>query len=236
MLKGSFKPKLKAFFLALLRVAAASSLLAAVVLYHDDLKRIDIQEMTAVMPSAGTAAAVVIVIYLIKSLTFVIPASVIYIAVGMSFPVPQALLVNLAGICAEVTATYFLGRLLGGSGVEKILQKTKGGKKLVGLKDKGGRSFVFLLRLSPLPLDLSSLFLGASRFPFAPYLLMSLLGVMPRVAALTAFGRGMYEYVPAKYIIAVGMAVIFAAILAKRFVKGKSPSKISAPCRKSRQK
>ncbi len=198
---------------ALLRVTVSAALFAAVVINYDRLTLIDVRAITAQSDTRFAAVAAVLVVYLFKALTMVLPASVIYVAVGMSFPALPALLINFAGITLEVAATYLLGRLLGGGSVLRILEKSKSGEKLLGLKRGGKNSFVLLLRLSPLPIDLSSLFLGASRFPFGPYLLMSLLGVMPRVALLTVLGFGIYEYIPTDFIVAAALAAIPAGLV-----------------------
>lgn len=58
---------------------------------------------------------------------FIISASMIYISVGMAFPTPSAIAINLAGIALEITATYLLGWFLGGEYVEKRLKGSKAG-------------------------------------------------------------------------------------------------------------
>ena len=77
-------------------------------------------------------------IYVVKALLFVIPASLVYIAVGqvMSImladapfsPMWVAVPLNLVGIILELTATYLLGMFLGGQTVEKLLTKNKNGQ------------------------------------------------------------------------------------------------------------
>jgi len=226
-LKKSDRVKLRAFLSALIRVAVSAVLFAAVAINYDRLTAIDVRAITAQSATQSAAVGAVLFVYLVKALTMVLPASVIYVAVGMSFPTLPALLINFAGICLEVTATYLLGRLLGGESVEKILKKSKGGEKLLGLKRKGKCSFVFLLRFSPLPLDLSSLFFGASRFPFGSYFFMSLLGVMPRVALLTVLGFGIYEYIPTDAVIVAALIAIpagFIVWLAKQHLTGRKAS------------
>lgn len=132
----------------------------------------------------------------------------------MVFPAWQAILINFAGICIEVTATYFLGKFLGGESVEKLIKKQKNGEKLLNFKRKGKYTFVFLLRLFPLPLDFGSLFLGASDFPFPAYFAMSLLGLMPRVAVFTVLGYGIYNLIPMKMIIIAVLCAIPAVLIA----------------------
>ncbi|MBQ5640173.1 MAG: PqqD family protein [Ruminococcus sp.] len=52
----------------------------------------------------------------------------------MAFPHVTACLISLVGIILEVTVTYFLGGFLGGPYVNKLLSKTKPGKKVLEMK------------------------------------------------------------------------------------------------------
>ena len=70
-------------------------------------------------------------VYFVKSVLFVIPASLIYVSIGMAFDWPTACLINMGGILLEVFTTYLLGRFLGGNRVEQLLRKKKGGEKVI---------------------------------------------------------------------------------------------------------
>lgn len=58
-----------------------------------------------------------------------IPASLVYISVGMAFSPLTAVLVNIAGILVEFTASYLFGLFLGGDYINKMMQKQKYGKR-----------------------------------------------------------------------------------------------------------
>ncbi len=163
--------------------------------------------------SIYTAALVVMGVYCVKAVTLVVPASLVYISVGMAFPTPVALLINCLGIMAESTITYFMGKFLGGDRVDKMLRDKKGYEKLEKFRDKGKYPFVFLLRFASFPIDLGSLFFGASSFPLLTYLTMYLEGTLPRVIVLTVLGEKAYELIPMKYIVtAVFIALPVAAL------------------------
>ena len=104
---------------------------------------------------------------------------------------PTACLINMGGILLEVFTTYLLGRFLGGNRVEQLLRKKKGGEKLLNLDLQDKPGFIFLVRFVPaFPIDftsLSSAHLQSHGF-FPLYLLMSLLGLAPRVIAFTILG------------------------------------------------
>ncbi|MBQ7596156.1 MAG: VTT domain-containing protein, partial [Clostridia bacterium] len=163
------------------------------------------------------AAAVFMVlgVYLLKSVVFVVPASLIYIAVGMAFDTKLALIVNCVGIMIEITATYIMGKILGKDAVTKKLSKTKAGEKLLNMQAKSQNLLIFTIRMSGLPIDFSSLFMGAFDFKFLPYFMFSLLGILPRVILFTIIGDRFYDLIPMKYIVT---AVIIIIPLAAAYV------------------
>ena len=111
----------------ILRCAVAITLLVIAVVNYDRLTKIDMRALVDGAGSTAAAVAVIIGVYAVKSVLFIIPASMIYISVGMAFPTPSAIAINLAGIALEITATYLLGWFLGGEYVEKRLKGSKAG-------------------------------------------------------------------------------------------------------------
>lgn len=196
------------------KIAVVLIILTVVILNYDTLTHIDVRAIVENAPSIYAAAALVTGIFFLKSLLFVIPASLIYISVGMAFSPVTAILVSLAGIAVEVSATYLLGRFLGGNAVNKFLSKSKNGQKLLE-KDVGNKfSVLFIMRFSGLPIDFTSLFLGASGCRFPVYILSSLAGIMPRVILFTILGDKIYDLIPMEIIIKAVICVLPAAVIA----------------------
>ena len=113
----------------ILRCAVATALLIIAVVNYDKLTKIDMRALVAGAGSTAAAVAVIIGVFAVKSVLFIIPASMIYIYVGMAFPTASAIAINLAGIALEITVTYLLGWFLGGEYVEKRLKGSKAGDK-----------------------------------------------------------------------------------------------------------
>lgn len=179
------------------RIIVSVVIIAVIIWKYDDLKHIDVRALIDGTSSLLAAAAAVWGVYLLKSLVFVVPASLIYIAVGMAFPPLTAVAINALGILIEVCSTYLFGVILGGPYVINKLEKAKYGDKILELHGKGKLSAIFAIRVLPVfPIDLVSLFLGAVRMRFLPYLLLSLGGILPRVILFTVLGDGIYDYIP----------------------------------------
>lgn len=194
--------------LALLRAAVAMVIFVLAVINYEKLKNIDVRALVEASAGIVSAIATILGIYFIKSVLFIIPASLIYISVGMAFTPFEAILINLIGIIIEISVTYLLGIFLGGDYVNKLLAKSKGGKKILEAKINSRLSVLLPVRALPVfPIDFVSLFLGASRCPFIKYFFASVIGIMPRVILFTILGDGIYDYIPIHLIIKL---VIFA--------------------------
>lgn len=215
--------KNKSTLMALLRVAIAMIIFAAAVIYYDELKNIDVRAIVEGSSSVYLAVATIWGIYFVKSVLFIIPASLIYISIGMAFSPVTACLISLVGIIIEVTGTYFLGRFLGGDYVEKLLRKSKGGQKILDMKLNDNFPALLGIRALPVfPIDFVSLFWGASKCKFPRYFLASVIGIMPRVVLFTILGDGIYDYIPIHLIIKIVIFTIPVAsvvYLIRHFIK-----------------
>ncbi len=205
----------------ILKILFAAALLCVIVLNYETLSNLDIRGLIASADSIALAVTVILGVYFVKSMVFVVPASLIYLAVGMAFDTWQAFAINTAGIMIEITCTYFLGRFLGKDAVTKKLSSNKAGEKLLNMKSKNKNLMIFTVRFTGIPIDFSSLFFGAFDFKFLPYFFMSLLGILPRVFLLTAVGDSFYELIPMKYLIIaviVAIPVATAAFFLKKVI------------------
>lgn len=199
----------------ILKAVFAVGLTAAIIINYDTLSNLDVRALIYSASSVTAAAFTVLGVYFLKSVVFVVPASLIYIAVGMAFDTKLALIINCAGIIIEITATYIMGKILGKDAVRRKLSKVKAGEKLLNMQSKSQNLMIFTIRITGLPIDFSSLFMGAFDFKFLPYFIFSLLGILPRVILLTIIGDRFYDLIPMKYIIT---AVIIIIPLAAAYV------------------
>lgn len=195
-MKENLKSGSRAIGLAM-RIIVAVFIIALIIWKYEDFKTMDIRGLVEASSSVLTAVLTILGIYLLKSMVFVIPASLIYIAVGMAFPAHWAILINAVGIFIEVSVSYLFGRIMGGDYVVNKLRKVKYGDKIIELQGKNKLSAIFLIRVLPVfPIDLVSLFLGAVKMKFSTYFLISIGGILPRVILFTILGDGLYDYVP----------------------------------------
>ena len=201
--------KTKSTVKALIRVAVAMIIFVLAVINYDKLKNIDIRALVDASSNMVIAILTIWGVYLTKSILFIIPASLIYISIGMAFPPLTASLISLVGIIIEVTVTYFLGLFLGGEYVNKQLAKTKPGKKILDMKLNDNFLALLPIRALPVfPIDFVSLFWGASKCGFGRYFFASVIGIMPRVVLFTILGDGIYDYIPIHLIVKIIICAI----------------------------
>ena len=212
----------------IIKILVAAAIFVTAIVNYDFLSNLDIRTLIAGASSIFIAELIILGVYAVKAVMMVVPASLIYISVGMAFDPKRAVIVNLLGIALEVTVTYFLGKFLGKDAVEKKIRSTKVGDKFFTMLDKNRNAAIFLMRFIPaFPIDFSSLFMGAFDFKFFPYLIFSVLGIAPRVIAFTVLGEGIYELIPMKYIVLAAICaipVVTAVLLVKKFVVKKKKS------------
>ena len=197
------------------KVAVSLSLFAVVLRYYNDLTHLDVRALADAAPSVLAAAGLVLCVYVLKGLVFVIPAALLYVPVGMAFSPGVAVAVNLAGVALEVTVSYLFGRFLGGEKVRAMLEKKKGGRKILEFQaQKTGAASVFGMRLLPVfPMEFVSRCLGASRFGFWRYLPLSVIGIAPRVILFTLLGDAAYDYIPIRLILILILIALPAAAI-----------------------
>ncbi|NLL16455.1 MAG: TVP38/TMEM64 family protein [Clostridiales bacterium] len=194
---------------ALIKAAVAMTLFFIAIFNYNDLRNVDVEGIVAKAGSIYSAAPVVLIIFFVKAVLFILPASLIYVAVGAALSPIDAVIINLLGIVLEVTATYLLGLFLGGAYVEKLLSKRKKTRKLLEMELQNKPLLLLGIRFLPVfPIDFVSLFYGASKANFLKYLLLSVAGLAPRVIAFTILGDAIFEKIPMHIIILVVICLI----------------------------
>ena len=84
------------------RVCVALVILILILVNYDRLTHIDMRALVKLAPNFASAVLMLLGVYFVKSVLFVIPASLIYVSIGMAFNWPTACLINMAGILLEV--------------------------------------------------------------------------------------------------------------------------------------
>lgn len=156
---------------------------------------ITVQTILSYTPESPFAAAIVILLlYALKSVSFVFPIAVLQIATGHLFQTPVALLINFLGRAVTLSIPYWVGRFSGSDLINSLQGKYP---KLKEMCDKQGQNPIFISFLLRtfcfLPGDAVSLYLGATRIPFTHYLTGGVLGTTLGVVLATILGSSITE-------------------------------------------
>lgn len=213
----------------LIRASVAMILFVTAIVNYDYLSNLDVEAILSSISNTGLIVAVVLLMYFVKGLIFVLPASVIYVAVGVILPSGLAVAINVTGIIIEVIVTYLLGRFLGGDYVRKFLSKKKAGQKILNTDFQNKKWLIFTTRLLPVfPIDFLSLFFGATNSSFPFYFILSVAGLSPRVILFTLIGDNLFKWIPMDKLIFIIICCIPTGViiyLVKKLVIDKKKSK-----------
>ena len=157
--------------------------------------RLDAKTLADWSPESPLLAALfLIALYAVKSMTVFFPLVVLYLAAGLLFPLPAALLVNLLGLAVCCTAPWLVGRFSAADTLERLRRKYPKLETVERLRRENRLLFALLTRaVGVLPGDVVSLYLGASGTPYGTYLSAGLLGGLPRIACATVLGGALWQ-------------------------------------------
>lgn len=127
--------------------------------------------------------------FALKSMSFVFPLTALFIAAGAVYPLPIAIIINIFGITVCFSIPYIVGRLAGEDAVEKISHKHKNLRKLIRYTNRNNLFASYLTRaVIIVPCDVGSILHGALKTPYKPYIIGSILGIMPELLVQTYIG------------------------------------------------
>ena len=150
---------------------------------------------------------VFLMLYALKGAILVVSAVMLYIAAGVIFPTWVAILVTYAGLVVSLSVGYFIGYKLGEHRVNKMIAKRK---RLAAFFHGGSENLVslcFAARLFPMSYGLVSMFFGALKVPFFRYMLMSLLGISPRMIPIVLAGAAITNPLSAEFLVPFGLSL-----------------------------
>ncbi len=147
-------------------------------------------ELASLTPkSTAAAAAVMLLLFALKSVTVVVYCGALYIASGIVFPLPLAIAVNLVGTAIMSSIPFFIGRSAVGDTVKRIAEKHPRVEEIQRLRRGNDLFLSFLVRIiGLLPSDPLSAYMGAMGTDYKEYLAGTMLGLLPSAIAFPIMG------------------------------------------------
>jgi uncharacterized membrane protein YdjX (TVP38/TMEM64 family) len=134
------------------------------------------------------AALFILFLYFTKSLSVLLPISVVYVLTGIVFPLVPALLLNTAGTLIVISIGYFIGYFSLSAYAEKMAKKYPKLKNIVEKQQKNGWFASYFLRVCPISCDLVSIYLGSVKLPLNKYYIAGIIGSVPGIVSATLLG------------------------------------------------
>ena len=162
-------------------------ILGTCLLYRDQFS---VENVLRISPQNMLLAALfMLLLFALKSLSVFMYCGILYIASGILFPLPAAVLVNLLGTVVMVSLPYWLGRQVGGELIDSIVRKYPKTAFLRQLQTENELFLSFITRIiNILPSDILSLYMGASGIHYGRYLLGSVAGMLLTIITFPIIG------------------------------------------------
>lgn len=175
------------------------------------------------------AALLLLLLFAVKSLSIFLYSGLLYAASGILFPLPVAILVNLAGTAIMVSIPYWLGKKLGNQAVQYILHRWPKFAMLHNLRSSSDFFFVLIVRLlGILSADVVSAYMGAVGIKYKEYLPACLLGFLTTCVLFPIMGMSISDIRSPQFLIAAGidLAVMLASCTAFHFYRKNTHTKL----------
>lgn len=136
------------------------------------------------------AAAVLFLFFALKSLTVVLPLTVLYLASGVLFSPIRALFISVCGLSITITIPYLIGRFNGKEVVKEIQKKYPKTKTIMEYQRENTFFACFITRIvGVLPGDIVSLYFGACETRYGVYLIGGIAGSLLSIVTTTILGE-----------------------------------------------
>lgn len=158
-------------------------------------------------------AAAFMGLFLLKSISFGLPFTLLYIGAGNIFPLGWALVVNVCGIVVNMQIPYLLGRFSGGTAVERLLGKFPKLGKFEAYSKDSALLFTFMVKfVGKVPHEITNALLGSLKIPYLSYMVGGVLGLLPTMVATTLVGKGLDNPDSPLFIISIVVVVMLLVV------------------------
>lgn len=187
-----------------------------VIRFRHNITHINIRHLRNYILSFGKYSTFAfILLYGLKPIVFIIPASLLSIIAGSIFGPVKALMFSLIGCFLSGTLAFYMSRFLGKSFVNKLLK----GKalKLNSDLEKHGFKIMLAMRLSFIfPYDALSFAAGLTKMKYYDFILGTMIGIVPEMLTYSFMGNNIKHPLSIKFIAPI-IAILLIAVAAHYF-------------------
>ena len=185
--------------------------------------RLSVSELLQYQPENKVLAILTMtVLFLMKSVDFLLHSGVLFAANGVMFPLPAAITLNVLEAGMMFTLSYFVGKIMGEPILSYISEKHPRIRRFAALPKKSELTAALILRAIGTPATMASLYMGAAGFRYGSYLVGSVIGMLPLMIAYTVMGVSVGDLSSPVFWIALassGVVSVIALFLPANIVK-----------------
>lgn len=154
---------------------------------------------------------VLIVLFAVKSFVPIYPTPTVCFLTGAMLPMYVSVPVNVVGFCVLLAIRYYAGVRFGAGKAWGLIRKNERLRRLIEQNGKGNPALLIILRLLPLvPVNTISGVYGSLDFGLGQFLLLSVIGYMPKIISFTFIGRNAFDPLSPEFIVPI-MVFAFAS-------------------------
>jgi uncharacterized membrane protein YdjX (TVP38/TMEM64 family) len=192
--------------------------------YRNILFSFNLAELRRFILGYGSMASIVfILLYSLKPIFIVIPASLLSVAAGSIYGPLTATSLSIIGCFFSSSLAFFLSKIFGKVFVENI----KGGNilKLQDQISKNGFYIILMMRLSVIfPYDALSYAAGLTKIKYSDFILATMVGTLPEIISYSIVGKHLGEPLSVQFILPLASLVVCAFIFTFTFKRMKEKS------------
>lgn len=167
-------------------------------------KLLELEEYIAHLDKVWQFFAAIMLLFAVKSFFPIYATSTVCFLSGVVLPVYLAIPVNVLGFVVLITIRYFCGRKFGAGGAWRVIRKTDKLKRLICQDGRGNPALLIALRLIPsIPVNSISGIYGSFKFGYWRFVLLSVIGFLPKIISFTLVGRNVYDPLSAGFLLPI---------------------------------
>ncbi len=210
-------------FGGLILIALSVAVLALLIsLQHEELWRwyvhvrqrlFELEEYIAHIDIAWQFFGAITALFAILSFLPLYPTSTVCFLSGVVLPIYIAIPVNIFGFIVLITIRYFAGKKFGAGSAWYFIKKTDKLRHLIEQDGKGNPALLIALRLVPgIPVNAISGIYGSFNFGYPKFVLLSVIGFLPKLISFTLVGRNVYDPLSAGFLLPIMLLLFFTGI------------------------
>ncbi len=173
----------------------------------------DFELRVAALQSRGLILIVILLLFLLRSLSMMYPYPMVFIITAMVFPPYQSFFINLLGMALTFAFRYYTGYEMGEGTINFALRKYPAVLDAMDEDGKGNPLILLALRMVPsLPINTISHFYGSLEYSFPRYMLISVGAYIPKLISYSFIGNNVYDPFSADFFVPMIVLLIFTGI------------------------